>query len=1031
MWLSDTSVKRPVLATVFCSLLVAFGVISFDRLPLREYPDIEPAVVSITTNYPGASAAVVENKITEIIEDRIAGVEGIKSVSSTSQDGRSSIRIEFRLGRDIDSAANDIRDRVSRVLDNLPEEADPPEVEKAGDDDTVIYWIHLVEPSMNALELTDYVSRYLEDRFSALDGVSRVRVTGQQVYSMRIWLDRDALVARGLTVSDVEEAVRRENIELPAGTLQSLERDFVIRVERAYQTADDFRQLVIRRGEDGYLLRLGDIARVELGSAERRSLFRGNGESMVGMGIVKQSTANALTVSRAVSREADRINETLPEGMRLIKSFDTSQFVEAAVKEVYRTLFIAGVLVVVVIFLFLGDPRSVLVPAATVPISLISTFTLLWALGYSINLLTLLALVLSIGLVVDDCIVVLENIHRRLAKGEPPLVAAYKGARQVAFAVIATTAVLVAVFVPITFLEGNLGRLFSEFAVSMAVAVIFSTLVALTLAPVICSRLLREDTVHNWLADRVDLLTQMLENRYRKLLAKVLRAPALVIAILLASIAASGWLFQQVPQEYAPDEDRGVFFMVVNAPEGSSFDYTVRQLLKIEERLMPLVDSGDVKRLLMRAPSFGVGEAFNGAFAIMVLEPWDSGRRDSTTILADARRRVEDIPGARIFIRSRRALGGGSNQPVEFVIGGNTYEDLVQWQEQLMLDIQDQPQFIGADTDFKPTKPQLRVRVDRDRAGDLGVSLLDISRTLETLMGNRKVTTFVLGGKEYDVILEGEREAQRSLTDLQNIYVRSSTSGELIPLSNLVVLREQADAGNLNRFNRVRAITLSSNLAEGYSLGEALAWLENWAEQNLPNEASIDYKGESLEYKEAGRSVLFTFALALLVVFLVMAAQFESWVHPFVILLTVPLALFGGLGGLMLFGQSLNIFSQVGLIMLVGLATKNGILIVEFINQLRDAGRDFDEAVLNGAAFRLRPILMTAFTTVFGAVPLVLSTGPGYESRMVIGIVVMCGVATASLITLFAVPVAYKLLARNTTAPGTVARELQQELSRI
>ncbi|MEE4660994.1 MAG: efflux RND transporter permease subunit, partial [Halieaceae bacterium] len=468
MWLSDTSVKRPVFATVFCALLVAFGVISFDRLPLREYPDIEPAVVSVSTNYPGASAAVVENKITEIIEDRIAGIEGIKSVASTSQDGRSNIRIEFRLGRDIDNAANDVRDRVSRVLDNLPEEADPPEVEKAGDDDEVIFWVHLVEPSMTALELTDYVRRYLEDRFSALDGVSRVRVSGEQIYSMRIWLDRNALVARDMTVADVEDAVRRENIELPAGTLQSLERDFVIRIERAYKTAEDFRQLVLRREDDGYLVRLGDVARVELGSAERRSIFRGNGDSMVGIGFVKQSTANALTVARAVSEEVDKVNATLPEGMRIIKSYNKSLFVEAAIKEVYRTLFIAAILVVVVIFLFLGDPRSVLVPAATVPISLISSFTLLWAFDYSLNLLTLLALVLSIGLVVDDSIVVLENIHRRLAKGESPLVAAYRGGRQVGFAVIATTAVLIAVFVPITFLQGNLGKLFSEFAVAMA-----------------------------------------------------------------------------------------------------------------------------------------------------------------------------------------------------------------------------------------------------------------------------------------------------------------------------------------------------------------------------------------------------------------------------------------------------------------------------------------------------------------------------------------------------------------------------------
>jgi multidrug efflux pump len=1031
MWLSDTSVRRPVLATVISALLVAFGVIAFDRLPLREYPDIEPAVVSVNTNYPGAAAGVVENKITEIIEDRIAGVEGIKSITSTSADGESRVRIEFYLGRDIDAAANDVRDRVSRVMNNLPEEADPPEVIKAADDDTVIYWVHLVEPSMDALELTDYVRRYLEDRFSALEGVSRVRVTGQQVYSMRIWLDRDALAARQLTVADVEDVIRRQNVELPAGTMQSLQRDFVIRVERAYRTADEFREMVLRKGADGYLVRLGDVARVELGSAERRSLFRGNGESMVGMGIVKQSTANALTVSRAVNAEIDRLNAQLPEGMRLIKSYDKSLFVEAAVKEVYRTLFIAAILVVLVIFLFLGDIRSVLVPAATVPISLISTFILLYAFGYSINLLTLLALVLSIGLVVDDCIVVLENIHRRLERGESPLLAAYKGSRQVGFAVIATTLVLIAVFVPITFLEGNLGRLFSEFAVAMAVAVSFSTLVALTLAPVICSRLLRPDTVHNRLADAVTAFTGKLERGYRALLKRALRAPLLMMLVLIASFIASAWLFMQVPQEYSPKEDRGIMFMSIITPEGSSFDYTVRQVLTVEERLMPLVESGDIKRLLLRAPSFGAGESYNGAFAILVLTDWDSGRRDTNTILNDARKRVADIPGAQIFIRTPGGIGSGSNDPVNFVIGGNTYEDLADWQQLLQQAVAEVPGFVGPDTDFKPTKPQLRVVIDRDRAGDLGVSLMDISRTLETLMGSRKVTTFILDGKEYDVILEGELEAQRTLTDLQDIYVRSVSSGELIPLSNLVTFREQADAGQLHRYNRVRALTFSSSLDPDFALGDALDWLENWVRTELPSEASFDYKGESLDYKNAGRSVLFTFALALLVVYLVMAAQFESFVHPFIILLTVPLALIGGLGGLMLFDQTLNIFSQVGLIMLVGLATKNGILIVEFINQLRDAGRDFEEAVLDGAAFRLRPIAMTAFTTVMGAVPLVLSIGPGFETRTVIGVVVMCGVTTATLITLFAIPVAYSLLARGTRPPGAVAKELEQELGGI
>lgn len=1028
MWLSDVSVRRPVLAIVVSALLFSFGLISFDRLPLREYPDIDPPIVSVTTKYPGASAAVVENKITELLEERIAGVEGIKSIASTSMDGRSNIRIEFHLERDIDSAANDVRDRVSRVLSVLPEEADPPEVSKADDDDSVLIWIHLVAPGMNALEMTDYVRRYLRDRFSAQPGVSRIRISGEQLFSMRIWIDRDALVARRLTVGDVEDAIRRQNLELPAGTVKSLERDFTIRIERSYTSAEDFRQLVIRRGEDGYLLRLGDIARVELETAEHRSLFRGNGIEMVGMGVSKQSTANALTVSRAITAELDRINRQLPAGMNLVKSFDNSIFVESAIHEVYQTLLIAAALVVGVIFLFLGDPRSVLVPAVTVPISLVATFTVLDLFGYSINLLTLLALVLSIGLVVDDSIVVLENIHRRLAKGESALLASWRGSRQVGFAVIATTLVLVAVFVPITFLEGNLGRLFSEFAVTMAVAVCFSTLVALTIAPAICSRLLDRDKVHNRLADGVAAITTVMEGYYRRLLQRVLGAPLLTLVILLASLGLSGWLFQLVPQEYAPREDRGVLFLGISAPEGASFEYTVKQVLEVEKRLMPLVDSGDLHRLLLRAPSFSAGESYNLGFAILVLSAWNSGRRDTWAILNDARERLADIPGARIFVRAPRSLGGGGNQPVEFVVGGNTFEDLAAWQELLMQAALDHPGLVDPDIDFRPTKPQLRLSIDRDRAGDLGVSLLEISRTLETLMGSRRVTTFILGGREYDVIVEGEREAQRTLTDLQDIYVRSQESGELIPLSNLVSLREQADAGQLRRYNRVRSITLSADVSEDYSLGEALAWLQDWVHEQLPAEASFDFKGESLEYMNAGRSVLFSFALALLVVFLVMAAQFESFVHPFIILLTVPLALIGGLGGLLIFGQSLNIYSQVAMIMLVGLATKNGILIVEFINQLRDQGVDFDEAVLRGTVARLRPILMTAITTVAGALPLALAAGPGHEARTAIGIVVMSGVATATLITLVAIPVAFSVLARKTTPPGDTQRRLEQEL---
>ena len=668
MLLSDLSVKRPILAIVCSALLIAFGLLSFDRLPLREYPDIDPPVLNVITTYPGASAAVVENKITEQIEDRLAGLEGIKTMTSQSQDGRSSIVLEFELDRDIDNAANDVRDRVARVLNQLPDEADPPEVRKSESDEQVIYWVHLAAQGMDALELTDYVRRYLEDRFSVLSGVARIRITGSQVYAMRIWLDRNALVARQLTVADVEAVIRAQNIELPAGTLKSLQRDFIVRIERSYVSADDFRNMVIKRGDDGYLIRLGDVARVELASAEHRSLFRGNGESMVGIGVVKQSTANALAVSRLVRQEIDRSNRQLPDGMQLVPSFDNSQFVEEAIDEVYRTLLIAAVLVVLVMFLFLGDPRSLLVPALTVPISLISAFTGLMVMGYSINLLTLLALVLAIGLVVDDSIVVLENIHRRLLTGETPLVAAYLGARQVGFAVIATTLVLVAVFVPITFLEGNIGRLFSEFAVSMAIAVVFSSFVALSLAPVLCSKMLSAERVSNRLSGRVEGFTGKLENGYRKLLERLIPRPWLTVMVLLTSLAASALLFLEVPREYAPQEDRGLLFMRITTPEGSSFEYTVKQVEEVERRLMPLVDSGDIRRLLIRAPSSSGGEAFNQAFAIMVLSDWDGGRRSTAEVRADALQRVADFPGGRVFIGGPRALGGSSQDPVQFVV---------------------------------------------------------------------------------------------------------------------------------------------------------------------------------------------------------------------------------------------------------------------------------------------------------------------------------------------------------------------------
>ena len=1031
MILSDISITRPVLASVLSLLLIAFGLVAFDRLPLREYPDIDPPVVSVETIYPGAAANVVETRITQLIEDRISGVEGIRFIESKSEDGRSAITIEFNIDRDVDAAANDIRDRVSGVLDDLPEEADPPEIQKVDSNEDVIMWLNLVSDRMSVPELTDYARRYLVDRFSVLDGVARVRVGGGQVYAMRIWLDRRELAARNLTVADVETALRAENVELPAGSIDSEDRQFTVRIQRSFRTADDFARLVLSRGQDGYLVRLGDVARVERTAAEDRLFFRGNGVPMVGIGIIKQSTANTIDVARAAKAEMARLNPTLPEGMEIKQSYDTSVFVEGAIFEVYKTLGIAIVLVIAVIYLFLGSARATLVPAVTVPVSLIATFFVLMVLDFSVNMLTLLALVLAIGLVVDDAIVVLENIHRRMEQyGETRLVAAYRGARQVGFAVIATTIVLIAVFVPIAFLQGDVGRLFSEFALTMAAAVAFSSFVALSLSSMLASKVLPQVSQEGATTRAVDSVFRRVRRGYQRALGGALRHGWVVGLVFIGITAASIWLLRELPSEYAPKEDRGAFFVLVNGPEGASYQYMSEYMDEIERRMMPLVESGEVTRLLVRAPrAFGNYEIFNTGIVIVVLNEWEK-RRSAWNIMDDLRKALGDLPGVRAFPVMRQGFGARIQKPVQFVIGGGTYEQLAQWRDILAEKInENNPGLQGLDWDYKETKPQLQVVIDYDRAAELGVTVAGIGRTLETMLGSRRVTTYIDAGEEYDVILEGERSAQRTPTNLENIYVRSTRSGELIPLSNIVRLEEFADSISLNRYNRVRAITLEANLEDGLALGDALDYLEGLAREHLPGNVIIDYKGQSQDYRYTGASIVFAFVLGILVVFLVLAAQFESWVHPLVIMLTVPLAMAGALFGLFITGQTLNLYSQIGLIMLVGLAAKNGILIVEFANQLRDQGLAFEDALREAAEVRLRPIFMTGITTAAGSIPLLLSSGAGTETRVVIGTVILWGVIAATLFTLFVVPVAYHLLARRTGSPGDTQRRLEHEMS--
>ena len=1026
MILSDISVKRPVFASVIGLLLLALGWLAFDRLPLREYPAIDPPIVSIDTDYPGAAASVVESRITEVIEQRIAGLEGITQIESVSRNGRSTITVEFTVARDIDAAANDIRDRVAAIVDNLPDEADPPDITKEDSSDDVILWMNLVSPGMSVPQLTDYADRYVVDRFSVLDGVARVRIGGAQYYAMRVWLDRDALAARRLTVNDVEQALRAENVELPAGSIESREQQFTVRIARQFHQPQDFEQLVISAGEQGALVRLQDVARVELGSVEERSLFRGNGEPMVGIGITKQSTANVLAVAELAKQRMVQVNQRLPQGMMLKLSYDSSVFVAGAIREVVTTLLIAIALVVLVILLFLRDWRATLIPALTVPISLVATFLALYAFGFTVNMFTLLALVLAIGLVVDDAIVVLENIYRRMHSGESRLVAAYRGSRQIAFAVVATTLVLIAVFVPIAFLQGDIGRLFSEFALTMAAAVAFSSVVALTLAPALASKLLPKQAATQVGASTVWLRFQQ---GYERLLAVLLRAKGWVLLGFLALCAGALWVYQQLPEEYAPKEDRGAFFIIINGPEGATYDYMREYMAVIEQRLSGLLESGEARRVLVRAPrGFGNIEDFNSGFAIIVLEDW-AQRRSGWEIMQQVRLQLADLPGVRAFPVMRQGFGGGVKKPVQFVIGGGSYAELVQWRETLSAALaQDNPGLRGVDFDYKETKPYLQVDIDYAQAADLGVTVREIGQTLETLLGSRVVTSFQQEGREYDVIVEGLRDQQRTPQAIQGIYVRSERTGALVPLASLVSFTTYADAASLNRFNRIRAMTLQANLDPKLTLGEALAHLEQLVAEQLPAHAIVDYKGQSADFKNTSAAIYFTLLLGIAVVFLVLAAQFESYIHPLVIMLTVPLAICGGLWGLYWTGQSLNLFSQIGLIMLVGLAAKNGILIVEFANQLRDQGLAFTQALISASGARLRPILMTGITTVAGALPLIMSSGAGVETRKVVGVVIFAGVLAATLFTLLIVPVAYHWLAARTQSPGHVAAQLQREI---
>ncbi|MBB6096485.1 multidrug efflux pump [Povalibacter uvarum] len=1037
MQISELSVRRPVFATVISLVLIIIGLVSLQRLSVREYPDVERPVVSISTTYRGASARVVENKITQPIEDRIAGIEGILKIESSSEDERSQITIEFDVNRDLDGAANDVRDRVSRVLGALPEEADPPEIAKATAGGDAVAILNFSSDKMSLLEISDYAERYIVDRIATVPGVARVSLSGGRRFAMRIWLSRQALAARELTVADVEAALRRENVQLPAGRLESQTREFSLRTEVGLDTEQNFRDLVIGRGAGGHLIRLGEVADVRLAAENERTVMRTEGRPGVGLFVEAQSKSNTLDVVRGVRAEVAALQGELPEGGTLLLNVDNALSIEAALREVVIAVIFAFISVLIVIYGFLGNLRATLIPAVTIPVSVIAAFTVMYALGYSVNVLTLLGLVLAIGLVVDDAIVVLENIHRRNEMGEPPMVAAVTGGREIGFAVIATTLVLAAVFVPISFLPGDIGRLFREFGFTLAAAVLFSALIALTLTPMLASKLPDHHAGRSRVAVAIDGFFKRLATRYEGGLRRAVRHPWIVTGSLLALSVLGVLTFRTIPTEFAPTADTGRLFLTLQGPEGASLQYTEAYGRRMEEIANEhRRREGEVLRTMLRIPGTGGGTPttvgdVSSSRGIIVLEPWNERDRSSAEIMSSLLAELRTLPGVRAFGGQPSSLGrGGFGQPVQAIIGGPDYEQLSQWSQKIAQLAEQNPGLTGVDTDYKERKPQIRVAIDRNRAADLGVSLETVGRTLETVLGSRIVTTYLDRGREYNVILQGQDAERRNETDLTSIYVRSGRTNELIPLSNVVTLTETAGAIRLNRFNRLRSIEVSAGLAPGYTMGEAVQWFRDTVEKELPAGAKLMFDGESAEFTRSGSQLYLTFAFALAIVFLVLAAQFESFVLPSIIMVTVPLALLGAVFGLKLYGGTINIFSQIAVIMLIGIAAKNGVLIVEFANQLRDRGVEYVEAVIQAAATRLRPVLMTSLCTAFGALPFVFAHGAGAEQRLPIGVVVFFGTLVSMFLTLVAVPVVYSLVAAHTKSPEHTSSILDRLMSR-
>ena len=1004
MQLPEICIKRPVFATVLSLVILLIGLISYTRLSVREYPRIDEPVVSVAVTYRGASAEVVESQVTKPLEDSLAGIEGVEVMTSQSRSENSRINVRFTLKRDPDSAAADVRDKVARARGKLPDTIDEPIIAKVEADSNPVIYIAVQAGSLSTLEASDYVKRYVQPRLSVLPGAADVRIFGERQVSMRINLDRSRLAGYKLTVQDVEDALRRQNAEIPAGRIESSTREFTVVAETDLQTPEQFNDLIIAN-VGGYPVRLRDVGSAEIGPVEERVISRYNGTPSLNIGVIKQAVANPLELSQAVRAEVVRMNENMPPGMKLVVAYDTSVFIERSISSVFHAIGEAILLVALVIFFFLRSFRASLIPIVTIPVALIGAFGIMYALNFTINTLTLLSMVLAIGLVVDDAIVVLENIWRHIEDGVPPRQAAIDGAREIGFAVVAMTLTLASVFAPLAFATGRTGRLFIEFALTLSGAVIVSGFVALTLSPMMCSLMLRHQEGHSWLYNTIERGFTAMTQGYRRLLTAALHNRWLIVALWAVVAALGGAFFMLLKAELAPIEDRGVVFGLVTAPQGSTPQYTADQIRPIE-RFYQDIPEAAAFTTIQGFPTVVDGNA------VLRLKPWEERQKKQQQITDEIRPKLASIPGAIAFAINPPSLGQSfRSTPIEYVIMSQVpYVELQRLVDRFLDEARKYPGVLNLQTDLRLNTPEVRVRINRDKLSDLGIGVDTVGRTLETMLGGRQVTRFKKDGEQYDVIVQVAPLDRSTPADISDAYVRARDGG-MVQLSNLVDVREGVAPQSLNHFNRLRAVKVTATLAPGYAIGEALQAMNDAAKRALPVTAQTDLDGQSREFRTSGGEIYFTFVLALLFIYLVLAAQFESFRHPFVIMLSVPLSMTGALFTLWLAGGTLNIYSQVGLVTLVGLITKHGILIVEFSNQLRAKGEPLFDAVVDAATLRLRPILMTTGAMVLGAVPLALATGAGGESRTQIGWVIVGGMTFGTFLTLFVVPTAYTLLA--------------------